>query len=103
MNDPSSIEEVFEEVSKIRKLLEILLRENIKEELEIVATTPERKKIWVLCDGSTNTKGIAKEVGMSLRAVQTTIKELKDHDLIKHEKGGYQQRIFDYIPYDWSI
>lgn len=103
MDNTISLDDVFEEVSKIRKLLEILLRENIKEELEMVATTPERKKIWSLSDGSLDTKSLAKEVGVSLRAVQIFIKELKDHDLIKHEKGGFPQRIFDYVPHDWNI
>lgn len=94
--------EVLEELSKIRKLLEILLRESITEEVEKIATTPERKKIWSLCNGNLDTKGIAKESGMSLRAVQMFIKELKDNNLIKHERGGFPERIFDYVPYDWD-
>ena len=100
-------EEIFtkllEEVSTIRLLIEILARKALKEELEKLATTNERKKIWALCDGLRSTDEIAKEVGVTQRAVQRFIKELREADLVIIEKRGYPKRRFNYIPSDWKI
>lgn len=94
---------LLEEVSKIRQLLEMLTRNVLKEELERIATTEERKRIWALCNGLRSTEEIAKEVGVTPRAVQRFIKKLREVDLITIEKRGYPKRRFDYIPSDWGI
>ena len=94
---------LLEEISTIRQLLEMLARKALKEELERLATTNERKKIWALCDGLRSTKEIAEEVGITQRTVQRFIKELQEADLIIIEKRGYPKRRFNYVPSDWKI
>ena len=97
------MEKVYEELLKIRGLLEILARGELKNDLEGVATTPERRKIWTLCDGLTSTDEVAKEARITRRAVQTFINELQQRDLITVEKRGYPKRKYDYIPSDWKV
>ena len=101
--DEKSFQVLLDELSRIRQLLLLLARKALKEELEKVATTDERKRIWALCDGFRSTEEIAKKVGLSLRAVQIFIKELRDRDLIVIEKRGYPKRRFDYIPSNWNV
>lgn len=102
-NERENMEEVREEVSKIRTLLEFIARGNLKEELEKVATTLERKRIWALCDGSLSTQEIAEKVDRAQRTVQQFIKELGVVDLITAERRGYPKRRFDYVPSDWIL
>jgi predicted ArsR family transcriptional regulator len=94
-------EKIYEELVKIRELLERLARKELKEDLEKIATTKERKKIWVLCDGMTSTSDIATKAGISQRAVQIFLNELQTRDLITFERRGYPKRRYDYIPSDW--
>jgi len=89
MIDERSIQVFLDELSKIIQLLEILTRNALKEELERIATTSERKRIWALCNG--------------LRSTEEIAKELWKVDLITIEKRGYPKRRFDYIPSDWDV
>lgn len=93
----------YEEVSRIRELLEILARSHLKEELEKVATTDKRKKIWTLCNGFLNTREIAERVKVSQRAVQIFMSKLQEADLITVERRGYPKRKFDYVPSSWAV
>jgi len=92
---------ILEEISKIRQLVEILAIDALKRDLEKVATTNERKKIWALCNGSLSTEEIAKKVNVTTRAVQIFVKELQKLDLIEFERRGYPKRKVDYVPPEW--
>ena len=94
---------LYEEIIKVRQLLELLAKSSLKDELEKVATTDERRKVWALCNGFLSTKEIAEKVDISTRAVQIFLKELRDADLITMERRGYPKRRFDYIPSSWKV
>lgn len=96
-------EKIFEELVKIRGLLERMAREGLKRELEEIATTTERRKIWVLLDGVSGTDEIAVKANVSQRAVQIFVKNLMDADLITLEKRGYPKRKFDFVPSNWKV
>lgn len=96
-------EKIYDELIKIRELLELLVRDQIKKELNSVATTDERKKIWALCDGLTSTADISEKVGVSQRTVQLFISQLEEKDLIVIERRGHPKRRIDYIPSEWKI
>jgi predicted ArsR family transcriptional regulator len=96
-------EKIYEELIRIRELLERLARRELKEDLESIATTDERKKIWSLCNGVNSTLEISKKVGVSQRTVQIFINELLAKDLVTMEKRGYPKRKYDYIPSNWKI
>ena len=96
-------EKILEELIKIRSLLERMARNALKQELEALATTTERKKIWTLLDGLSSTEEIARKANVTQRTVQIFVKELSDADLVIVEKRGYPKRKFDYIPSDWRV
>lgn len=94
---------IYQELTKIRKLLELLAKDSIKGELERITTTDERKKVWALCDGNNTTSEIAQKVTISLRAVQIALKELQEAGLITTGRRGYPKRAYDYVPPGWEI
>lgn len=94
---------IYEELVKIRILLERLARNELRKDLESIATTRERKMIWALCNGANTTSDIASRIGISQRAVQIFINELRSKDLINVKRRGYPKRKFDYIPSSWGI
>jgi len=94
---------LYEELVRIRGLLQILASDKIKEQVEQLATTDERKKVWALCDGTNNTSEIAEKVKISIRAVQIFLKELQDAGLVITERRGYPKRAFDYVPPGWTV
>lgn len=94
--------EIKEEVSLIRRYLEFQITDFVKEELDKIASTHERKMIWMSLDGTMTTQGIAEEVGISIRAVQYFIKQLRELNLIAEKKKGYPQRRIDIFPSKWE-
>jgi len=93
---------LYDEIVKIRQLLEITLKDDLKKELETVLSTKERKTVWALSDGFTDTKTIAKKAGISRRAVQITVRELQEAELLVVERRGFPKRKFDYVPFEWE-
>ena len=93
---------LYDEIVKIRQLLEMAVKNDLMKELEKVLTTKERRMIWALCDGFADTKTIAKKTGISVRAVQVTVKELQEADLLVVERRGFPKRKFDYVPFEWE-
>jgi len=94
---------LYEELVRMRDLLQILASDKIKERVEQLATTDERKKVWTLCNGKNCTSDIAEKVSISLRAVQIFLKELQDTGLVITERRGYPKRAFDYVPPGWIV
>jgi len=92
---------LYEEIIKIRQLLEISLKDSLKKELEKILSTPERKAIWALSDGFTNTASIAERTKLSQRAVQFALNDLENAGLIVFQKRGYPRRMFDFVPSNW--
>lgn len=92
---------LHEEIVKIRQLLEIAFKNDLMKELEKILTTKERKMIWALSDGFTDTKAIAEKAKISMRAVQVTVKELQEADYLLVERRGFPKRKFDYVPFEW--
>ena len=93
---------LYDEIVKIRQLLEMTVKDNLRKELEKILTTKERKMVWGLSDGFTDTKTIAKEAGISQRAVQITVRDLQNADFLVVERRGFPRRRFDYVPSEWK-
>ncbi len=93
---------IYDEIVKLRQLLEMTVKDKLEKELEKILTTKERKMVWALSDGFTDTKTIAKKAGISQRAVQRTAKDLQNADLIVIERRGYPKRKFDHVPSEWT-
>lgn len=88
---------IHEEVVKIRQLLELMARDRLEREIGSILTTRERKMVWALSDGLTDTKTIAEKTGVSQRAVQVTLKDLHDVGLLTVERRGFPKRRYDYL------
>jgi len=97
------LEEVHGELVKVRHLLEILVREELKKSLEELLTTQERRKIYAIMDGLSGTEEIAQKVGVSQRSVQLLVKDLSDAGLVSLGRRGHPRRTFDYVPSEWRI
>ena len=103
MPDEDSIMALYDEVLKIRQLLEMLSRGVLREELEKTATTEQRRRIWTLLNGARRTEEVAHVVGVSQRAVQAFVSDLERADLIMTRRRGYPRRRFDYTPSNWNL
>ena len=102
-DEQKALEALYGETVKVRHLLEIMVRDQLKKSLEQSLTTEERRKIYVLMDGISGTEEIAQKAGVSQRSVQLLVKDLLDAGLVSLEKRGYPRRTFDYIPSEWRI
>lgn len=97
------LKEINEHVRAIRVLTEIQLRGPVKNELSRLASSNDRKRIWILCDGATTTAEIAKRVGVTRRAVQYFVQDGLKSGLLDVDKRGYPRRTVDWIPPDWEL
>lgn len=97
------LEKIYEELSNVRHLLEMLLRSELTQNIEAVATTSERRKIYALLDGFSSTEEIAQKAHVSQRTVQAVVKDFSDAGLAVAFRRGYPKRVFDYVPSEWRI
>jgi len=97
------LEKILTELIDIKKILILNSRDNLKRELNEIATTDERQKIWGLLDGMTSTSEIASLVDVSMRTVQVFVAQLLEQELVEVEKRGYYKRKMDYVPSDWKL
>lgn len=74
----------------------------IKDKIEKVASTPQRRKMWILSDGENSSSEIAKKVKVSKRSVRYFMNEGKKAGIIIVVKRGYPKRKIDYIPENWK-
>lgn len=101
-DNPDILQEVNSNLVAIRKILEIQARDAITRELEKVASTPERRKMWILSVGDVSTEQIAKRVGVSDRSVQYFGKDAVKAGLLTFKKRGYPMRLIDFVPAHWE-
>jgi len=91
-------------LTELRKLTKITLLANakmIETELSKVATTNERKKVWVLIDGKRMPKEIADLAGISAVAVSYFLTALESAGLVEYNRGEPPKRLMDYVPPAW--
>lgn len=91
----------LKELRKITKILTLANASIIEKELEKIAGTNERKKIWVLMDGKLMPTELAKEVGVSAMAVSKFLNAGKLAELINYDRGKPPERALEYIPPTW--
>jgi len=105
MPEESEVEllrEINENLKVIRKLTELQLRGPIKDELAKLASSIERRKMWILCDGTVSTIEMSKTVGVSPRAVQYFVQDGLKTGLLRVDRRGYPSRTIDWTPPEWG-
>lgn len=89
---------------ELRKLSKITLLANasiIEAELTKVASTNERKKVWMLIDGNRMPKDIASSAGISAVAVSYFLSSAITAGLVEYNRGEPPRRLLDYVPPAW--
>jgi len=88
----------------IREHTRRLARSSYKEDLEKIASTPQRQEMWRLCDGTLSTEDIARKIAVSTRTVQYFVEEAERMGLVRSYRRGYPKRNedFDEIPSEWK-
>ncbi|MHA3964063.1 MAG: hypothetical protein AM325_011060 [Candidatus Thorarchaeota archaeon SMTZ1-45] len=97
----NKIDAILDELVRIRRTLEFMVEDRFKIYLSEVASTTERKQIWILLDGAKTTAEIADKLKITQRSVQRFLKQLSGHNLIDTKRRGYPRRKIDYIPQEW--
>lgn len=92
---------ILKELRRISKILTLSYADTIEKELGKVATTDDRKMIWLLIDSNSMSKDIAKEVGITERSVNRFLKIAENAGLIENPKKKPPKRIIDYVPPSW--
>ncbi len=93
--------EMLRELRKISKLLLLTNAKIIEEELSKIATTDDRKKMWVSINGSRMPKDIANEVKVTQMAVSNFLNAGEAAGLIEYKRGEPPWRLLDYVPPNW--
>lgn len=96
-----SIDSTLKELKKISKILILSNASVIESEIAKVASTNDRKRIWVLIDGIKMPADIGKEANTTAMTVSNFLNAGKAADLIDYKKGLPPQRILDYVPPSW--
>lgn len=92
---------VLEELKRISKILTLAHGKAIEKELSEVATSTERKRMWVLIDGNRMSKDIAQEVGVAIRSVDRFLKIASAAGLAENPRGKPPRRVIEYVPPSW--
>lgn len=92
------------ELSRISKFMKVSASAQAMQLLDKVAFTPERKRIWIHCDGKRTRAEIEKEANVAHLTASDFLDECVRLGLIEEEKkkGGHPKRIIDYVPRDWE-
>jgi hypothetical protein len=93
-----------DELAELKKISKILLLANasvIESELGKIATSDDRKRMWVLIDGVRMPKDIATQLNVTDRAVRYFLDGLAAGGFIENVKGEPPKKILDYVPPSW--
>lgn len=94
-------DEILRELRQISKISLLANAGTIETELEKLASTNYKKKIWVLIDGNRMAKDIAKDGNVSERAVNYFVAAALAADLIEYKKGEPPRKLLEYSPPTW--
>ncbi len=86
----------------IRRILEIQARPSLKAEVDSLASSSGRRKMWILSDGERKTPDMAKRAGLKLRAAEYFVEDGVRAGLLALPKRGFPKRAVDLIPDDWE-
>ncbi len=93
---------LLEELKRITRILTLANAVSIERELSKVATSQERRRIWVLVDGAHTSAKIAEEVGVTTRSVNRFLVLAESAGLVEKPWGKPPLRVIDYVPPSWT-
>lgn len=89
------------ELRKISKILTLANAPVLEKELEKYATTPERKKVWVLINGERPNEELMKQSGVKQSGFYSYLKVLSNADLIEVPFGKPPKKKLEFVPASW--
>ena len=92
---------ILDELKKIAKILSLAHAATVEKEIEKLASSEARKRIWVLIDGTRMPKDIAKEVSVTEQAVYYFLNALAAAGLAENPRGKPPRRVLEYVPPSW--
>lgn len=96
-----STDAMLRELRKMSKILILTNAAAVEKELSKIASTNDRKKMWVLMDGKRMPTDIAKEAGVTPMAVSYFLNAGVATELVEYKRGEPPRRILDYVPPAW--
>jgi len=96
-----SSDATLRELKKISKILMLVNAGAVEKELAKIATTNDRKKMWLLIDGRRMPGDIAKDAGVTAMAVSYFLSTGVAAELVEYKRGEPPRRILDYVPPSW--
>ena len=94
-------DETLKELRKISKILIMAYGERLEKQLAKVATTDDRKRIWVLINGKLTPKEISKQTGIKTSTIRPYLTILNKAELIENPYGKPPRKLIDYVPPKW--
>ncbi|MDG6913710.1 MAG: hypothetical protein JRN34_04990 [Nitrososphaerota archaeon] len=92
--------DTLRELRKISKILLLVNAQLVEKEIGRIASTNDRKKMWVLIDGKRSSKDIADLVGVTPRGVNIFLREARLAGFIDYVEE-HPMKILDYVPAAW--
>ena len=93
--------QALKELKKISKILLLAHGEQLELELGRTATTDDRKRIWVLIDGTLGPEEISEQTKLSVGSVRNFLTTLEKAELVENPYGTPPRRLIDYVPPSW--
>ena len=93
--------DILMELRKLTKVTVLANAKTIEAELSKVATTNERKKVWMLINGNRMPREIADSSGISAVAVSYFLTAAEAAGLVEYNRGEPPKRLLDYVPPAW--
>jgi hypothetical protein len=93
-----------ESLKQLKAILKVLVMSNgpaIEKELAKIATTNDRKKMWMAITGTLMPKEIASQANVTQMAVSNFLAACKTAGLVEYNKGEPPKRLVDYVPPSW--
>ncbi len=92
---------ILQELKTISKILSLAHGDALEKEISKLASTDERKKIWVLINGVKLPKDIADESGVTTKSVNRFLVAGEKSGLIENPWGKPPKRLINYVPVSW--
>src|SRR5438552_18820047 len=96
-----SEQDVLRELQKISKILTVSNSAAIEKELLEIASTNERKKMWIYTNGQVVPRQIADAVKVTPMTVSLFLNAGIALNLIEYQRGKPPRRVLDYVPPEW--
>lgn len=96
------MQKILDELRKMNKVMTLVNGDKIETQLAKFATTPERKKIWALMDGTRDMGELIRASGLKQAPVYKFVTALENAQLVQRAHGQPPIRVVDFVPAEWA-